>query len=66
MKVTLNFDIENAAFEDSPDEQCRAIGEVVGSRIRDFLPNENGKIKVAQYVLRDLNGNLIGSIALEA
>ena len=66
MKIMLNFDIENAAFEDSPEEQCRAIGESVAGRLAAFMPNENGQIKLAQYILRDLNGNLIGSITLEA
>ena len=64
MQITIKFKTDNAAFEDSLEAQCRAIGEAVAVRLSTFLPAT--AITQMEYYLRDLNGNTIGTLTLEA
>jgi len=64
MQITIKFNTDNAAFEDSLEAQCRAIGDAVSARLNTFVPAK--AITQMEYYLRDLNGNTIGTLTLEA
>jgi len=70
MHITIQFDTDNAAFEDDFEAEARSISKQVGKQIVAAL---EGQFKYAglaftssQHVIRDSNGNLIGWIVTEA
>jgi hypothetical protein len=52
MKFTLEFDMDNAAFDEGNDEAPRILRKLAGT-IEDFSAGSGGKI-------RDINGNTVG------
>lgn len=60
MRVSIQFDTDNAAFEDDFTTEAINIGLHIASRIQTALEaKQDGK-----RVLRDRNGNLIGWIVM--
>lgn len=75
MHITIQFDTDNAAFEDDFVSEARNIGEAVTERLIKALAIIAAKKSVglpglnsasSRHVLRDSNGNLIGWIVTEA
>ncbi len=62
MHITIQFDTDNAAFEDNVGVEALHIGTQIARRIETAIEaKQDGK-----YVLRDSNGNLIGWVITEA
>jgi len=60
MRLTIELDLNNAAFEDGGAEEVARILESVASRIPDPLKETNGDLS-----LHDYNGNYCGSARIE-
>ncbi len=58
MKFTLEFDCDNAAFDDQPEVETARILRKVADGI------ESGAIE-DRHVIRDINGNNIGFVEVE-
>jgi len=56
MKLTIEINLDNAAFEDDPSETARIlrhIATVVDGGLDEYAPGDRGKIG-------DINGNAVG------
>lgn len=49
MQITININLNNAAFEDNPNE----LQEILGRLPHNLKPGDDGKLK-------DSNGNTVG------
>lgn len=76
MRVSIQFDTENAAFEDDFAAEAKHIGEAVADRLTRVLAANvvtknhrsltiDSRPRTLKFVLRDTNGNLIGWIVVE-
>lgn len=57
MKITINVDLGNAAFEDNEDELSDVLDKAIDFAVES---EEDGSTK-----LRDSNGNTCGTVAVE-
>lgn len=64
VRYTITIDTENAAFEDNPVGEPRAVADQIADKIAANLFSHQTR-PVIHYALRDTNGNLIGHIAAE-
>lgn len=64
MKITIEFETSNAAFDVDPEPEIREILERVGRRvIGDIVSLERSpKARVFSSAIMDSNGNTIGRI----
>ncbi len=58
MRISLEFDTGNCAFDDDPHEPARILHEAA-NRI-DGIAN-----MPSEYPLRDINGNRVGTLKIE-
>lgn len=66
MRISIQFDTDNAAFEDALGVEALHIGEQIVRRIETAVQEKQAGKPNRDYVLRDSNGNLIGWIVTEA
>ena len=68
MKLTIEIEMGNAAFQDDPTLELSRIMETVAGKISRQLQREDGCICVALEIddkLLDRNGNTVGFVKLE-
>ncbi len=58
MKITIRIDTNNAAFQENPDRECKALGEKVAN-VAAASFKRNSKWDAP---FRDFNGNTIGNV----
>ena len=61
MKLSINIDMDNAAFEDDPGELGRIL-KTASDKIKDRLEHAPDESFYCQ--LRDINGNRVGGASL--
>jgi len=59
MKIRIEFDTDNAAFEDNPLE-IRDVLEQASNKAASLMISGSGKLG-----LRDSNGNTVGTVEVE-
>ena len=66
-KVCIEFDLDNAAFEDNFEEELNRVLVAVGRRVKiqvGRIPG-TGCIPKDPHILYDINGNSIGTVKWE-
>lgn len=66
MRISIQFDTDNAAFEDAVRVEALHIGTQIARRIETAIEEKQAGKPNRDYVLRDSNGNLIGWVITEA
>ena len=61
MKLTLHFDMDNAAFEDMPGQEAARILRDAARKIEGTEPTDRGR-----FPLTDSNGNKVGEVRVSA
>jgi len=56
-RVQINFELDNASFEDDFDAEVDVVMEAIGEKIKGLSPGEEEDIY-------DSNGNVIGDVAI--
>ena len=65
MAVTIHFETDNAAFQDSPQAEIVRILRALADKIEaDTGPDETGEF-YAGWKVRDYNGNAIGEAEIK-
>lgn len=62
MKITIEFDTENAAFEDNPTQEVNGLLKQASAIVADILTDNRCRYTVK---LRDSNGNTVGTVVGE-
>lgn len=68
MKLTIELEMDNAAFDENPTLELSRIMETVAGKVSRQLQREDGCICVALEIddkLLDANGNTVGFVRLE-
>lgn len=68
MKLTIELEMDNAAFDENPTLELSRIMETVAVKVSRQLQREDGCICVALEIddkLLDANGNTVGFVRLE-
>jgi hypothetical protein len=64
MKVFIEVNVDNAAFEDNLAEELRRILNTVPLKVYEQLDRGIGTLRVTPSKLFELNGNSVGSVAV--
>ena len=64
VRYTITIDTENAAFEDDPAGESAAVADRIAAKLAVAMAG-NHSWSVANFAIRDTNGNLIGHILAE-
>ncbi|NBU04203.1 MAG: hypothetical protein EBT60_07865 [Bacteroidetes bacterium] len=62
MKITIEFDTDNAAFEDDRINEVNYILKQVTERVTDSMDWDDSPIRTA---ISDSNGNRIGTVVIK-
>ena len=65
MKITVEFDTDNAAFDGDPVPEVHRILDRAKHQIADYLSYWQEGDGEAKTALRDINGNKVGTVKVE-
>jgi hypothetical protein len=65
MKISVEFDTNNAAFDENPSMEIRDVLNQAAAKAFQILTEGGGVSCAGEARLRDTNGNTVGTVKVE-